>query len=41
MNRRVRLGILTPSLNATLEPVTAAMVAGCPIDLPKRQIKRF
>lgn len=30
MNRCVRLGMLTPSLHTTLEPVTAAMVAGLP-----------
>ncbi|MDA8108767.1 MAG: aspartate/glutamate racemase family protein [Betaproteobacteria bacterium] len=30
MNRRVLLGMLTPSSNTVLEPVTAAMLAGLP-----------
>lgn len=30
MSRRVRLGMLTPSSNTVLEPVTAAMLAGLP-----------
>jgi len=30
MNKRVLLGMLTPSSNTTLEPVTAAMLAGLP-----------
>jgi maleate isomerase len=30
MSRRIRLGMLTPSSNTTLEPVTAAMLAGMP-----------
>lgn len=30
MTRRIRLGFLTPSSNTTLEPVTAAMLAGLP-----------
>lgn len=30
MTRRVRLGMLTPSSNTVLEPVTAAMLAGLP-----------
>jgi maleate isomerase len=30
MARRIRLGFLTPSSNTTLEPVTAAMLAGLP-----------
>jgi maleate isomerase len=30
MSDRIRLGMLTPSSNTTLEPVTAAMVAGLP-----------
>ncbi|MGE5337272.1 MAG: aspartate/glutamate racemase family protein [Gemmatimonadota bacterium] len=30
MDRRVRLGMLTPSSNTTLEPVTARMLAGLP-----------
>ncbi|MFQ6017081.1 MAG: aspartate/glutamate racemase family protein [Kiloniellaceae bacterium] len=30
MTKRVRLGMLTPSSNTVLEPVTAAMVAGLP-----------
>lgn len=31
MTRRIRLGFLTPSSNTTLEPVTAAMLAGLPM----------
>jgi len=30
MKRRTLLGMLTPSSNTTLEPVTAAMLAGVP-----------
>jgi maleate isomerase len=30
MNARIRLGMLTPSSNTVLEPITAAMVAGLP-----------
>ncbi|CAB3806586.1 maleate cis-trans isomerase family protein [Paraburkholderia fynbosensis] len=30
MSRRIRLGILTPSSNTSLEPLTQAMVAGLP-----------
>ena len=30
MTRRVRLGMLTPSSNTVLEPVTMAMLAGLP-----------
>ncbi len=30
MTKRIRLGFLTPSSNTTLEPVTAAMLAGLP-----------
>jgi maleate isomerase len=30
MNRRIRLGMLTPSSNTVLEPVTSAMLAGLP-----------
>ncbi|SHI34149.1 maleate isomerase [Roseomonas rosea] len=30
MTRRVRLGLLTPSSNTVLEPVTTAMIAGLP-----------
>src|SRR6266542_6820592 len=30
MTRRVRLGMLTPSSNTVLEPVTSAMLAGMP-----------
>lgn len=30
MNARIRLGMLTPSSNTVLEPVSAAMVAGLP-----------
>ncbi len=31
MTERIRLGMLTPSSNTTLEPVTTAMVAGLPL----------
>lgn len=31
MTRRVRLGMLTPSSNTVLEPVTSAMLAGLPV----------
>lgn len=30
MEKRIRLGMLTPSSNTTLEPVTTAMIAGIP-----------
>jgi maleate isomerase len=30
VNRRIRLGMLTPSSNTTLEPVTSAMIAALP-----------
>jgi maleate isomerase len=30
MNKRIRLGMLTPSSNTSLEPLTSAMVAGLP-----------
>ena len=30
MNRRIRLGILTPSSNTSLEPLTQALIAGLP-----------
>jgi hypothetical protein len=30
MSRRIRLGILTPSSNTSLEPLTQALIAGLP-----------
>ena len=30
MSRRIRLGMLTPSSNTTLEPITSAMIGGLP-----------
>ncbi|MBS0553771.1 MAG: Asp/Glu/hydantoin racemase, partial [Proteobacteria bacterium] len=30
MSKRIRLGVLTPSSNTSLEPLTSAIVAGVP-----------